>query len=272
MRYPGGLIRATPRIPSSHSAPGIWTLAEALQAKAQGLWPPYRTVGADFDGTDDYLLRGGELTGLSDGKQGTVSIWFRLDGGDGARMALMSNAGGFFIVQRFTDNKVQVRAFNSSTTLILAMQSTGTIAAGASWHHLLASWDMAVAGARHLYVNGTSVLDAGALTFTNDTIDYTRGNWSVGAENTPAFIYNGCLADIWFNTTYLDLSDPNNLAKFRNAGKPVYLGDTGELVTGSASKIYLQGPTAQFATNKGSGGGFTVNGGGLGTPSSSPTD
>lgn len=42
MSYPGRIIRATPVIPALGSAKGIWTLAEALQAKAQGTWP---TVG-----------------------------------------------------------------------------------------------------------------------------------------------------------------------------------------------------------------------------------
>lgn len=43
-------------------------------------------------------------------------------------------------------------------------------------------------------------------------------------------------------------------------------GDTDELVTGSQPKVYLQGLAASFGTNKGSGGNFTINGDGLGTP------
>lgn len=39
MRYPGGIIRATPVVPTTSSARGIWTLAEVMQAKAQGIWP-----------------------------------------------------------------------------------------------------------------------------------------------------------------------------------------------------------------------------------------
>jgi len=38
-RYPGGIIRSTPIVPTILSAPGVWTLAEALQAKGQGIWP-----------------------------------------------------------------------------------------------------------------------------------------------------------------------------------------------------------------------------------------
>lgn len=38
-RFPGGIIRATPIVPTLASAPGMWTLAEALQAQAAGIWP-----------------------------------------------------------------------------------------------------------------------------------------------------------------------------------------------------------------------------------------
>jgi hypothetical protein len=39
VRYPGGVIRATPIVPSTTSASGVWTLPEALQAKGLGTWP-----------------------------------------------------------------------------------------------------------------------------------------------------------------------------------------------------------------------------------------
>lgn len=38
-RFPGGIIRKTPIIPSPSSASGVWTLAEVLRAAGQGIWP-----------------------------------------------------------------------------------------------------------------------------------------------------------------------------------------------------------------------------------------
>lgn len=39
MRYPGGVIRQTPIVPSRSAASGVWTLGEALQSRSQALWP-----------------------------------------------------------------------------------------------------------------------------------------------------------------------------------------------------------------------------------------
>jgi hypothetical protein len=39
MKWPGGLIRKTPVTPTTSSAPGMWTLAEASYWTKQGLWP-----------------------------------------------------------------------------------------------------------------------------------------------------------------------------------------------------------------------------------------
>jgi hypothetical protein len=46
LRYPGGLISATPPTVSQSSAKGVWTLEEALQYIKAGTWPP-SAAGAD---------------------------------------------------------------------------------------------------------------------------------------------------------------------------------------------------------------------------------
>jgi hypothetical protein len=60
---------------------------------------------ADFDGTNDYMSRGAALTGLSSGKSGIVSLWFRIDGGDGINLAFLTgdaNPSSFpFFYQRW---------------------------------------------------------------------------------------------------------------------------------------------------------------------------
>ncbi len=57
-------------------------------AGAQDYYPP--AIG-DFDGAADSLRRGSDLTGSADGKQGTVSFWYRVDGGDGTLRRLIAN-------------------------------------------------------------------------------------------------------------------------------------------------------------------------------------
>ena len=75
------------------------------------------------------------------------------------------------------------------------------------------------------------------------------------------------LAEFYLNTVnWLDLSNPSNVALFRNpsTGLPVSLGSNGSLPTNSVPAIYLTlpatGSTDQFAANNGAGGSFVISG------------
>lgn len=62
-RFPGGIVRATPRIPTLAAASGLWSLQEALQARAQNIWPnmiPTTWNPSDKDAT--ITLSNGNLT------------------------------------------------------------------------------------------------------------------------------------------------------------------------------------------------------------------
>lgn len=218
----------------------------------------------DFDGSNDELARGGDYTGIADGKQGIMSFWFRMDGDDGA-LQFVINASGGWGAYRDTDNKMKVYCAKPGASL-LAISSTGTYTASATWHHLMASWDLALTTS-HLYIDGADVQSV--VTRTNDTIDYTRTNHYVGSGGAANW-FNGCLAQVYVHTAaYLDLSQAGNRAKFYNSG-PVDLGATGTLPTGSQPVLYLNDPAASFGTNSGSGGNLTVNGGGLAVASTTP--
>jgi hypothetical protein len=54
------------------------------------------------------------------------------------------------------------------------------------------------------------------------------------------------------------------------AGAPVSLGADGSTPTGTAPIIFLSGATSSWETNKGSGGGFTENGGLTQSPDDPP--
>ena len=48
-RFPGGVISATPVVPTPSSAPGIWTLDQQEQAQKAGTWPfggPFFNTGS----------------------------------------------------------------------------------------------------------------------------------------------------------------------------------------------------------------------------------
>lgn len=230
----------------------------------------YSAQGRDFDGTNDYATRGAELTGLADGKTGLVSAWYRVDGGDGTVRYLLNTgpttAGKFWLYQN-ASNAIQVTGRNAAGTAILVLQSTAAYTAGATWLHILASWDLA-AGTGLLYISDANA-KAGAGTQTNEVIDYTEANFAVGGGTTGGSKLNGCLSEIWFNTEFLDISVEANRRKFISAtGKPVSLGANGSTPTGNQPLIYM--PAGDPSDNKGTGGNFTITGA-LDVASTSPS-
>lgn len=239
---------------------------------------PVIVDSADFDGTNDYMLRGADLSSVVDSKSGILSLWIRLDGGDGVQQRLLGNsaiANAGFYVLRLSTNLFAVVGENAASTIILDLRTTATFVAGATWRHLLASWDLASAGASHLYINDVS--DKNELVFTNDTIDYTLGDFGVGAGTAGGAKTNGCLAEVYFAPgQYLNFADSSNRRKFITVeGYPANLGSDGATPTGTAPAVYLHlddaEAVANFATNRGSGGNFTITGT-LDTGSTSPSD
>ena len=233
----------------------------------------YYAEPSKFDGTNDYLTRGADLTGIADGKAGTISCWVRKDGGDGGTR-IIASSGSNGKIQFYIDsgNKVVIQGLNSASAIILTLTSTGTYTTSAVWFHVVASWDLA-AGVGRLYINNVDVL-AGGATLTNDTIDYaSAADFFVGAGSAGFGKFNGAIADLWFNTTYLDISQSANRAKFidQSTLRPVPLGAKGELPTGSQPLLYLGRDYANFQTNLGSGGNFTVTGA-LERATTSPSD
>lgn len=244
-------------------------IVQALMAAGE---PLIVVDSADFDGTADSMARGAGLTNAADGKKGTLSFWFRVDGGDGAAQVIMEDetSQGIFVARQ-ADNTIFISGRNSAGTLILTMGTTATFTTDASWHHLFASWDLA-ATTGHLYIDGVS--DIALTTFTDDTIDYTRSDFFCGHSGSKI---NMALAEVYFNQAeYLNPAIPANLRRFRSgSGKPAFLGTTGQIPTGTAPIIYFHlddgEAVANFATNRGTGGNFTITGT-LETGSTSPSD
>lgn len=232
---------------------------------------PVTVDAADFDGTD-YMTRGAGFTGAADSKTGIVSAWIRLDGGDAAFLRVIAIAT--FALHRNSSNKFAVLGYTSGLSNILSIPTSSSYLLGATWYHVLASWDLANA-VGHMYINDVS--DVGTTVLTNDTIDYTAADWGVGADPDGTELMDGCMSEIYFAPgQYLDFSIIGNRRKFiTSGGKPVYLGSNGGLPTGTAPILYSHlgdGETvANFATNRGSGGDLSITGT-LVTCSSSPSD
>lgn len=222
----------------------------------------YAANGVDFDGSNDWLNRGADLTSNANGKKFLFSGWFRLDGGDGAGQVIYENTGARISIRRHTDDKIRVISRNTSGTIILNCLSTGTYTTDATWRHLLVGVDLSVP---EIFIYVDDVDDTGTPSvLTDDTIDFTRAEHVVGANTIGNVKFNGCFADIYFNSTsgdYLDFSTESNRRKFIDAsGNVVDLGSDGSTPTGNQPIIFFSGTTTGWETNLGYGGGFTENG------------
>jgi hypothetical protein len=252
--------------------PGLYCPAAAAALR-------YRANAVSFDGANDYLTRGAGLTGAADSKLWTLSFWIRKQGSDGATERVFRAAttvGGGTVrtgFQKRSQNSVAILGNNAAGVAILNVSaSDNVIKVIDGWVHVLASFDMADSGKRHLYINDASDL-ASATVYTDDAIGFVWADWAVGADPDGTDKLNGDLADlVLWPGVYLDLSVETNRRKFISAaGKPVYLGANGERPTGAPPLVFLSGPAATWHNNLGSGGGFTVHGA-LSDAPTSPSD
>lgn len=246
-----------------------------VQALMAGYGDIYIARGVTFDGSNDYLARGADFTGNADGKVGTVSFWINIknnvtdfdvfSSNDRIKIRYIGSAsGGVF---RITLN-------NSSNTQRVLIQNISLISISSGWVNVLFSWD-AENTVGHVYINDTDDVDSASV--INDTLDYTESDFVVGANTGFADKMNADLADFYFNNSeYLDISVEANRRKFiDDNGKPVFLGNSLELPTGTSPILGLSlskdAAVSTFATNKGTGGGMTLTGA-LTEASTSPSD
>jgi hypothetical protein len=82
----------------------------------------------------------------------------------------------------------------------------------------------------------------------------------VGGSYSSTFGFDGDISDLYFDTSYIDLATENPFYDVET-NKPKYLGESGELPTGSSPLIYLPLRADDAGNNLGTGGDFTVNSG-----------
>lgn len=223
-------------------------------------------LGVAFDGSNDYMTRAA-LTGATYSKSWIISAWFRLDGGDGSGMRIFSCTQGgagsdVCYVSRSGANHLYVYFLGGGGNPGAELRTTGSFTSGSTWHHILCSWNSTPAAVGHLYMDDVS--DVAASSFGNiaSAVDQTA---AIGAKTDGGEKFNGCLAEFFLDETYLDLSVEANRRKFITSSlKPVDLGADGSTPLGVQPLIYQSvraGVAASdFATNRGSGGDFTITG------------
>ncbi len=258
---------------SDPTAPGLnqgtggdFTLTGVVARSGRGP-NQYNAPYSTFDGSADYLNRTTALTGIADGKQITISGNFKKSNtSTGVPFEIADSTTNRFIISVTSTPELIIQGFNSSGTRILfAGVGSAYISINRTYTFTL-SVDMADTSKRHLFLNGESV-PVSWYTYTNDVLDISPSTpvTTVGAKANGFSFWNGNIGALWFNTSYIDLSVAANLAKFVTGtgidAKPVDLGATGELPTGTSPIIYLPMYGNNAGKNYGTGGDFTVNSG-----------
>jgi hypothetical protein len=223
---------------------------------ASGAAPAYAATPVSFDGAT-HLTRGDALTGVSDSKTWSGSIWLRLAATDGFFRSLNAASDRFSLLYfGGGPSDYALFGFNPGGSEILRLLIDFPGANDTNWHHLLWSFDLANASARHFYLDDVST--GTWATYNNDTIDFTVPDVGVGADAAGNNKWNGDMADVWmrFGGAVIDFSVEANRRQFISAeGKPA--NPAGWPAGG---QVQLHGALDDWHVNKGSGGGFTENG------------
>lgn len=229
----------------------------------------YVANAVNFDGATNFLYTSGSLTGISDGSTGMFYCFFKIAGGDSTlRYIFHSTSSSGITITLEATNKILFVLTDYPATKNLQFQSSNTYLAGSGWHSLLASWNTNFgAGSKisQIYIDDVSVLGTVSDTFSAFNVGYNAAGtntWEYGTTSAGADLYNGCIAEFYFAANqFLDFSVTSNRRKFITAAnKPVSLGTTGNLPTGTAPTIYFNTNAASYGTNAGTGGNFLQNG------------
>lgn len=244
---------------------GNFTLTGTVARSGRGP-NQYNAPYSDLDGSADYLSRTTAPTGIADGKQGTFACTFNVDATSLYVITSFSSSTSAKFIVKVGSGEITVEGYDSTGTQVFALSQNAQIKANRNYV-LVLSFDTSDSNKYHLYVNGVQSTTYFTV-YAATNIDYaitTTPRYYIGASATPSSFFNGRLGALWFNTSYIDLSVASNLAKFVSGtgidAKPVDLGATGELPTGTSPLIYLPMYGNNAGKNYGTGGDFTVNSG-----------
>jgi hypothetical protein len=138
-RYPGGLISKTPVVPTRSSAPGVWTLDQAIAYSRAGTWP----IGVTGYYLIQYLGATGTTTCYDVAIDSSGYIYVAMDGGN-------EGGGGAAIVKYDPAGNIQWQKFLGSTDedfRSVAVDSSGNVYVtgrqfySTSYAYLIAKYD-----------------------------------------------------------------------------------------------------------------------------------
>ena len=247
--------------------------APVLATDAQADAPPpddasidaatYRASAVRFTGAT--YLSYGALAGVVDSPRGMLSVWLRFNGNDNHQQLItaaelgVGNFGGIGGIARQANNHIEIALLSCAGVTRIDMTSTHTYTTTSGWIHVLASWD-GERGRAQLYIDDVDDR-APAPTINNGQICYAAPAWGVGGVSSASL--DADVADLFVTLdTSLDLDSPTNRRLFISpTGKPVDLGlRCSTPLTGVVPTLCFTGAPATWATNLGTGSGFSVEG------------
>ncbi len=213
----------------------------------------------DFD-TTAHINRDADLTGNADGKNGTLSVWLKIEGSDDAELTIFGNEGNFYQFRRDTGNKFDLLGFDNpiAADIVVRAQSNKTYVTEDKWIHVLIAWNTA-ASAIDFYINDNNTINRSiAVNKTDDIVGYERTDWAIGSNQAGGSDWNGCISELWHSVDeYVNISIEANRRKFVTANvEAVNLGSDGSNPTGNSPILYFRGNAAGYLTNSGTGGDF----------------
>jgi hypothetical protein len=216
---------------------------------------------ANFN-NDHWYTRGGLITGLADGKQGTIITTLHTTGfgGDGTSMRLVHTNTAKMTLFRDPSNFLHLQLRNAAGTLICEVVSLLPTSTSSPEHTIFVSWDLNTPEA-WLFIKGVNETGT-PLTLVNDTVDYTDSNFAVGGTVGGLDLVRGTMDFFWFNDTFHHPGNYiNNGCFFDEFDAPIDVGKYGDALTGGLPRIFLRNLDvgSTFATNRGTGGNFTLN-------------
>ena len=213
--------------------------------------------------TTDSRKNDANWTGATDGANGIISLWFKRAGT--GLQALYYDSSISFRLEFETDDKLSFLIRTSAAATVWQWETVDGWT-DTDWHHLYIAWELDGTPVGDVYIDGVEYTVANSKlqgTFTEPQTGLA--GWAaptaigIGNTHTAGIRFDGCLSEVYINDDEY-LSASANLTAFRGAlsGKPVNLGVDGSTPTGTAPLVYLQGASATWEVNSGTGGDLTL--------------
>ena len=265
-------------------ATGTWYLHVAVKDAAGNtdtIAPIEHIIGAtgpfavEFDGTNDWLHTTGmsapaaSKTGalvftfrvVANWPNGPYMLNFRRTSAGRVRVTLARNTSGGPPTDR---GRLSFTLLNSAGSTVGTLTTANGLFLIDTWYTVAVSWNTATQTwvVRYLPDGGswTTPTYTGVPSMTLNAFVDTTPDAVIGAIDSAgaSIMTNWYASQIWYGPNQLpDFTSPTELAKFiPTAAK----GTDGSTPTGTAPLVFLSGPAANYATNKGTGTGFTTAG------------